>query len=389
MAGRDNLGGKRAKPFGSKRAKAKRALRRAKAADLSNVDLSIGSITHLKPGQRYRHGWIPVDSDDVVRADEKNPYAGMRRLEAGWAKDGTTVLPKSKNVSTAEADSQIRERMNSLPTEKKGLFARAKERRAEKRLATDRMIEAQKGKGSGSLGSQSEFDTAAKQARERRQAAALAARAKARQSATADPVKEAEARYHKIVKAKGRDSKAAQAALKQWHTAYRFGKTDLSNVDLASNWGAFNAKRKGGGAKVVKPRNATFVATPKPHPTQVAVAASVKSFRKSTGTKSIAGPRAQAILAKRAAKPGHFRAKAIVAAQNGNYKAAKRFEAKRVLAKAARTPVLHAAPKPAKPHPAAVFHAAAPKPKATFKPAAAPKPFKAPGVRGPRKVRVK
>jgi hypothetical protein len=115
--------------------------------------------------------------------------------------------------------------------------------------------------------------------------------------------------------------------------------------------------------------------TPGPRP----LVRAKRSFRKATGLRSLKTAAAKQVLANRAAKPGHFRAKAILAAQNGNTKAAKRLLAKSAAARTARrtgSTLVKPNSHPARP----AVYSAAPRPAKSPKGKRVPKP----GIRGPR-----
>lgn len=327
-----NMGDKCAPRYTRKRAK--KALKMVKAAKMA--DMSVVDFAH-KP-YRYRHGWIKLIEDKI----KGSPDTGVDKVKGRGGKmvpDPVASDPRNSHVKAGFVQGK----------DMQDMVSRNKAYKAKQRVAR------------GPMPSQAEFDRVAKDVRE-----AKAAREAGKPKVTSTPEQQAASAYYAAVRKYGRDSKQATKALRMWHSeAIRSGTVQtLSNeqtevVDFATGFGRFNARRK-----ARPPRPATF--------------------QKAPGTEKT--PYTQQQLQNRASLKGHFRAKAIIAAQNGNMKAAKRFEQMRQVAKAARAQHVvvksHAqmpkAPQPPKPHPAAVVHPTAPKPPAT------PRPFKPRKPRGPR-----
>lgn len=319
-----------AKPYGGKRRKAMKVLARAKGADLSNVDLA------FKPGQRYRHGWIPL----FKGASELDPVGAAER-KAG--------------LDANESHKPLGRLMSALTSDPVGA--------ANRRAGMDALSRKGKGDKGGAGLSQNEFKQLAQEVR--------AEKAKTAATRAANPgktqVQIAEQRYYDVVKKHGRDSKQAKKALTDWHEKFNLERMAKGDKNLSAAGTGIDLS-----ARVVGPRRPR---APRP-----------ASFQKAPGTEKTRF--SQGALAQRASQPGHYRAKAILAAQQGNMRAAKRFEAKRSVAKALRKatttptprPAMPKAPRPPAAHPAAVVRPAAPRPPAT------PKPFKPGKPRGPRRV---
>lgn len=130
--------------------------------------------------------------------------------------------------------------------------------------------------------------------------------------------------------------------------------TGLSGHEIDLDWANWDAAHKG--QQRTKKATATGAVTRK----------EIKSFKRDNGLKgSGLGTGAQAALKAKAALPGHFRAKAILAAQQGDTKAAKKFEALHLRAAAMRgkskaqvrgVPKPKAAKKAGVTHPAMLAH---------------------------------
>jgi hypothetical protein len=86
----------------------------------------------------------------------------------------------------------------------------------------------------------------------------------------------------------------------------------------------------------------------KPRPQKVVGKKLVQGFKKSAGVNSLNSKKAVSMLKARAAGPGNYRAKAILAAKRGNTAKAQRLLAKRAVVKAKSFQAAKAA-RPAKP----------------------------------------
>lgn len=342
MAGLDNLKGRRAVPFGKggKRRKAKRALARMKGADLSNVDLAF----------RFRHGWIPIGKGNTKDTGDAPAWKQMADNAAG-ARAAQVAKAKSaaKAADTAEAQAE------------KAYWA-ATHKHGPKSKQSAKALLAWKAETEKNGGPVTQYDADVANNHPTAENWGLTNEVKIQNAATMF----------------GTGSKQHIQAMRKFGGQHaptlkrgRDFSTPAKGEDIDLDWGSWNAKRKGGGPTLVQPRR------PAPHP------AAFKPAPKAPGseqTKFSAGA-----IAKRASQPGHFRAKAILAASQGNMVAARRFEAKRAVAKAARLPAKPAvfkqpsAPKPAAP---AAMHPAAPRPQKPV--VVAPLP---PRVAAPVKVR--
>lgn len=289
-------------------------------------------------------------------APKGSPYAAMRAQEAKWRGDTPATKQTAQTVR-----SRIAAWLKSDGTDwDSNQSTAAKLRR-------------------GALGTQSEFDAGAAAARARKvnMTTAQADAAEAARLKANSPTEKALHGYNEARRRHGENSRQAKRAKAKMVKAYANFRKDAASLstpvkdsDIDLDWSAYNSGRK----RAPRPPHPAGFHSNNPVKPKV-----VKAFRKSTGVKSLGSAHGQAVLAKRASSPGHFRAKAILAAQTGNMGAARKFAAKSAAAHKARVGTARVV-KPAAARPPAA-HFAAPKP------AAAPKPFKPPKPKGPRRTR--
>lgn len=249
---------------------------------------------------RFRHGWIRLNPDgtDFKPSDPVKTEKALKTLARLRAKDKLHLAPEiAKAEERWNRDKQIQAALDAS--------------------ATKTAVAKQVGKGS------------------KTKAHKVRARLKALLEAQNPAVEDYRAIWNEQDK--------AQAARRARRGA-SLSNDGSGDVDLAMK--AFRPTVRPGGVRPsVSGGRPVAPKPPKPRPAGVSKTL-VRGFKKSAGVNSINSAKAHAVLQRRASQPGHFRAKAILAAQAGNTAKVKRLLAKRAVAKAARhTGVTLAKPK--------------------------------------------